>query len=74
MAEYQGHRSWNAWNISLWLNNTESDYFHARELTIKYGRKRAARILTRQYGDTQTPDGAKYNYACIYEALEGIDE
>lgn len=72
MPGYQGHRSWNAWNVSLWINNTESLYFHARELTERYGRKQAARQLAKEMPRKKTPDGAWYNYTCIYEALEGI--
>jgi len=31
MKTYNGHRSWNAWNISLWIGNTESTYNFAIE-------------------------------------------
>lgn len=31
--EYNGHRSWNAWNVSLWINNTEPQYRLAQELS-----------------------------------------
>jgi hypothetical protein len=74
MAPYNGHRSWNAWNVSLWLNNEEGPYLHAYELVKKYGRKRAARILAQEYEGQRTPDGAKYNYTCLYEATEGMVE
>jgi hypothetical protein len=36
------------------------------------GRKRAARYLTQAMEGEKTPDGANYNYTCIYEALEDI--
>ncbi len=67
---HQGHRSWNSWNVSLWVNNDEGLYFHARELVKEYGRKKAARILARELEGSKTPDGGKYNYTCLYEALE----
>ena len=72
MAHYQGHRSWNAWNVSLWINNEEGAYRRAYELVQKYGRKRAARILAGEYDGERTPDGAKYNFTCLYEATEGM--
>lgn len=74
MAEYQGHRSWNSWNVSLWVNNTESLYFYARDLVKEKGRRRAARQLSRELEGEKTPDGANYNFTCLYEALEGIEE
>jgi len=70
--KFNGYRSWNAWNVSLWLNNDESMYFYARVLTEKYGKKKAARILNNELFGQTTPDGAKFNYTCIYEALEDI--
>lgn len=71
--EYQGSRSWNSWNVGLWINNTESIYFYAVELVKQYGREKAARIMARQYNWWRTPDGARYNRLCIYEALEGME-
>ena len=73
MATYNGHRSWNAWNVSLWINNDESLYRHCRELVRRYGRKRAALEFTRDFDGVRTPDGAKYNRTCVYEAMEGMN-
>ena len=70
--KYNGHRSWNAWNVSLWLNNEEPIYRWAVDLVKQHGRRKAARIMAQGYDGQKTPDGAKYNYTCIYEALEGI--
>lgn len=72
MAKYNGYRSWNAWNVSLWINNDESLYDEAVALVKKYGRSLAAKKLPRSL-PSKTPDGAKYNYSCIYGALEGIE-
>ena len=72
MPTYQGHRSWNAWNVALWINNEEPTYKWARELVIEHGRKIAARIMTRELEGQSTPDGGKYNFTCIYEALDEI--
>ena len=37
MTKYNGHRSWNAWNVSLWINNDESLYTHARDMAKRHG-------------------------------------
>lgn len=72
MATYNGHRSWNAWNVSLWINNDEGLYRYARDLAIKHGTEKAARIMARDMAGERTPDGARYNFTCIREALREI--
>jgi len=72
MTAYQGHRSCNAWNVALWINNDYGLYNWARDLVIEHGRKRAARIMARELEGQRTPDGGKYNFTCIYEALDEI--
>ena len=71
MAKYQGHRSWNAWNIHLWVTSDEGIYFYVRDIVKKHGRDNAARILTREFDGQKTPDGARYNYTSIREAIRG---
>ena len=72
MTAYNGHRSWNAWNVALWINNDEGLYNWARGWVRDFGRTKASRMLARALEGQTTPDGAKYNYTCIYEALEDI--
>lgn len=72
MPEYQGHRSWNAWNIALWIGNDQSMYIWACDLVKEYGRRKAARIMTNNLQGHTTPDGGKYNFTCIYEALADL--
>lgn len=75
MTAYNGHRSWNAWNVSLWIANDESTYRTAMECLEKTKSvPAAARLFTRVWpclGD-KTPDGAVYNMTCIQEALAGL--
>jgi len=76
MQEYQGYRSWNAWNVSLWIANDESLYFAAveaykRAKTEKEARRKFIRD-TCLLGD-KTPDGAVYNVLCIKIALDGLE-
>ena len=73
MAQYQGHRSWNAWNVSLWINNDEGMYRHSKGLVEQHGVIRAARILTRELEGERTPDGGAYNFTCIREAIRDIN-
>jgi len=69
MAEYQGHRSWNAWSVALTLANDEPLYTRAVELLAKYPLDRAARVMARELRGERTPEGAHYNLLCIREAL-----
>lgn len=72
MAEYQGHRSWNAWNVSLWINNDEGLYREARDYAKRYGIAAGARHMAKSLQGETTPDGGKYNVTCIREAMRGI--
>jgi len=69
---HNGYRSWNAWNVSLWVNNDESLYRMAHDLAVKHGIGKAACIMARTLSGERTPDGAQYNRVSILSALEGI--
>ena len=72
MAQYNGHRSWNSWNVSLWLNNDERCYDLMLDCIkeTKNRRKAAQKMLS--YLPAKTPDGAKYNITCIMEAMREL--
>lgn len=72
MAEYNGHRSRAAWNVSLWINNDESLYRWARELRQKHSARRAARIMLESL-PARTPDGYRYTVTSIAEAIADIN-
>lgn len=68
---YNGHRNWNHWNVSLWINNDEGLYNLARE-SIRRTRNReeaARRMLEDLPG--KTPDGAPYTVSSVKAALVG---
>ena len=88
MATYQGHRSWNAWNVALWIANDEPTYRaairaidaarrHARSGTtpdrIASDAARRFSLDCIPYGE-HTPDGAIYNRKCVKEAIKGLME
>lgn len=70
--KYNGYTSWNAWNVSLWINNDEPLYHFAYDLVQEYGRSQAAKMLTSELGGQKTPDGATYNLTGIRQALQGM--
>ena len=74
MKQYNGHKSWNYWNVSLWINNDEGLYNFARHcVRCSLHKKGAADMMLRELreqGVTKTPDGARYTLAAIREAIK----
>lgn len=77
---YNGHKNWNHWNVSLWINNTESFYRLAQNYVLEckhkgYTKDDAALAILKHLnadGYTHTPDGAEYNKTNIRAAIVGL--
>lgn len=69
MKTYNGHRSWNAWNVALWLHNDQDLYadwyWMVEHWTLKQSVRKLLEILPKK-----TPDGATYNALSIRLAIE----
>jgi len=81
MATYNGHKNWNHWNVSLWLNNDEGLYRTARDYAIfcrngRGGLTAAAQgmlnFLRDEMSATHTPDGAPYSATTVRAAMVGM--
>lgn len=81
MSKYQGHKNWNYWNVSLWINNDEGLYelakrsIRATSTRVTASRQRAAEYMLeslREYGQEKTPDGAPYSVSSIRAAMAGM--
>ena len=79
MAKFNGYDSWNAWNVSLWINNDETLYKMARNYVIfkqrSYSRNECAKAMLSELkaaGITHTPDGAPYSVTTIKAAMKGM--
>lgn len=71
---YNGHKNWNHWNVSLWINNDEGLYHLAKQcIRIKRTRREAAhRFLDCMDGINATPDGAPYTLTSVMAAMRGL--
>ena len=69
MTTYNGHRNWNYWNVSLWINNDENLYRLAVRC-VRYNRTKtqAAQDFIKQV-PPKTKDGAKYTVPSIRAAM-----
>lgn len=68
---YNGHKNWNHWNVSLWINNDEGLYNLARRCVRNTdSRTQAARMfLDCMDGISKTPDGAPYSLSSVRAAM-----
>jgi len=80
---YNGHESWNAWNVALWIGNDEGLYRAAMDAIRRpraNGKPVSVQLATvRFFGDTglegqRTPDGARYSFRSVYLALAGLKD
>lgn len=84
---YNGHKSYNAWNVSLWINNDETLYNVAKEIiagTINKDDAAATMLAWLElepayciYNDEVmpypiTPDGVRYTKTNIRLAMRGM--
>ena len=69
MKAYNGHRSWNAWNISLWLHNDPDWYNEWNWMPEEYSLERAVVLLLSRLPE-KTEDGAVFNRLTIKLAIE----
>jgi len=81
MKTYNGHRSYNAWNIALWIHNDEGLYNFALEClripTTKGNLPSLSQAIRRFMGvfeGEKTPDGVPYTALNVKEALRGLVE
>jgi hypothetical protein len=79
MATYNGHKNWNFWNVSLWVNNDEGLYSMVKDaIASTNNREEAARVLMNTLRTEQgtvmpeTPDGAPYTRAALKAAMVGF--
>lgn len=88
MPKVNGHKNWNHWNVSLWINNHEMFYREARNC-VKLAKGYTADGALRVYGVSKsgldlaayllmqalpdsTPDGAPYSLSSIRAAIREI--
>ena len=76
MAKFNGHKNWNHWNVSLWINNDERLYRLAcMAVKDQINRTAAARYFLdnlKRTGLTRTPDGAPFSVSAIRSAMRGM--
>ena len=81
MSKFNGHKNWNHWNVSLWINNDEGLYNMARDFIrqnmsrVHSNRMQAARDMLNALEDmgiTRTADGAPYSVSSIRAAMVGM--
>ena len=71
---YQGHKNWNHWNVSLWINNDEGlyrmalEHYRQRNTTKRQAAQNMLASL-HELDTFKTPDGAPYSVSSIMGAM-----
>jgi uncharacterized protein (DUF1810 family) len=78
MPTYNGHKNYNHWNVSLWINNDEGLYRMALEcIRRSTARQQAAEMfynmLVVEADTPKTPDGAPYSVSAIKAAMADME-
>ena len=81
MKGHNGHKNWNHWNVSLWINNDPGLYEMVRDRLL-FGRNRGytrlqiAEAIVKEFKEelnmTKTPDGAPYTISSVNAAMRGM--
>ena len=70
---YNGHPSYNAWNVSLWIGNDEGLYKFARQCyrRARNNSKDAADLFMDEISG-ETPDGVRWTKTNVARAIAGL--
>lgn len=73
MPQFNGHPSWNAWNVALWINNDYGLYQMARDIVASSDNLDVAAeqfvANLRASSVVKTPDGAPYTKSTVRRAI-----
>ncbi len=69
MPKYNGHKSFSAWNVCLWLYNDEPLYHLLMECKKRSKTKDDAAKMLLNLLPEKTPDGVKYSLTNVRLAL-----
>lgn len=66
---YNGHPSWQLWNVNMWLASDYEIYMRVTSLIESYGVDGTVACLWEELKGQSTPDGAPYSKGAIRYAL-----
>lgn len=70
---YNGHPSYNYWNVALWIGNDEGLYRLALDCIRRAKtRRQAAEAFVDAIGGGKTPDGAPWTVAAVQHGMRGL--